>query len=533
MRSEKLAGIESTAAAITAAIVPGIAAAVVPAIAAAVVPTVTTAIVAALLCAPSPAAAVTPKPSTQVQMTPHEAHVSTPPKAPHHTRTRPRFDHSFNASRTGVNAALRHFSPKIPINIPQVQKLKIDGPRTSHEMKNMMLVGHDHAPVTAHNQTHSKHIKNHGGTEGPAGNDNGGADTSSSDPGQKLVNQGTITAEQAREFGKIVKTNFDNWDIERDGKLTLKEIYATLRDPNYKGKESAALAALALALKTPGATAATASGTNRYYTLKSLYKLAKNAENAHESALLRLFTWNASQLKDDGTIAEATRAAIENSVATAVLPEKQIAGDLTDDENANKAILARFQAPPVADTEAAAAEIADLFAKKTNALGGRNNPIDTATLDQGSMLVAHDTAVSVTAGNTTITVAPKAVAYILHMGDEVVVYNLSDLKHGDVRVQVGGQEFRVPVGQQVLATQNQKAEFKQVNPFKEITAQNDTKLATVGNTDLYRAEFSPTAALDNIAQFQLLIDSDSKADRLIAERIIKTAAIILTLNSAN
>lgn len=153
------------------------------------------------------------------------------------------------------------------------------------------------------------------------------------------------------------------------------------------------------------------------------------------------------------------------------------------------------------------------------------------TLSQGSAFVAHENHVNIKTEFGQVHIAPHAAAYVLHLNSSVAVFNLSDLKSGQVSFKTtkGGRMLEVPVGQEIVVTNNLSADFEKANPDNAIAHRNVVPLGVADGVIAFRSEFSFTSLLDNAEGFAELVASNKARDKRIVKRLIKTAAIMVTL----
>jgi hypothetical protein len=207
-------------------------------------------------------------------------------------------------------------------------------------------------------------------------------------------------------------------------------------------------------------------------------------------------------------------------------------------ENAEDAYLTELQSSGITiKTDSSGKEVIvmdeDARASRVSA-DSHGQKIVELELTQGSALIAHENHVRVKTALCDVHVSPNAAAYVISLAGSTAVFNLSDMRSGEVLVKVGlsMKEIRVPLGQQIVLTKNLKDDFEAANPDNLIAHRKSVSLGVIDGVDVFRAEFSFTSLLDNAEGFSDLCSSSIPSDKKIVSRLIKTAAIMLTLRPA-
>jgi hypothetical protein len=170
-------------------------------------------------------------------------------------------------------------------------------------------------------------------------------------------------------------------------------------------------------------------------------------------------------------------------------------------------------------------EAAANHAVSTNASGADEQNLVELKLGQGSSFVAHNKNVRVSTESANVSIAPKAVAYIMHIGKDLAVYNICSKHTGDVKVTLPNKkDLVVPEGHELLLTSNSNASFEQNNLCPQISATNVTSKGDVGGATAFDAQFSVTDALDASPAISQLVNSSDKEQQKLAQEILKSAA---------
>lgn len=167
-------------------------------------------------------------------------------------------------------------------------------------------------------------------------------------------------------------------------------------------------------------------------------------------------------------------------------------------------------------------------------LNDKTNLVKTINLKQGDAFVAHSKLVHINTERGQIRIAPHSAVYVVSEGKSVAVYNIADKKANDVMIITSGKKaIPVKAGEQVVLADKESKEFDKANPVPEIHAQRTKELGEDLQNRIFNAEFSPISALDHAKGFQDLVNSKNKADQKLAEHILKTAAVVLSLRGSS
>ena len=163
-----------------------------------------------------------------------------------------------------------------------------------------------------------------------------------------------------------------------------------------------------------------------------------------------------------------------------------------------------------------------------------NQEMRTITLHNGTAFVAHDKPVCVKTDHGEVRISPHTAVYVVSLDKSVGVYDIADRKDNDVVFITNGRKtVNIKAGEQILLTDKLNHEFEKVNPAPEIHTSRLKELGTDMQTKIFHAEFSPLGALDHAAGFHDLVNSKDKADRALANHILKTAAVVMHLRSSD
>lgn len=157
----------------------------------------------------------------------------------------------------------------------------------------------------------------------------------------------------------------------------------------------------------------------------------------------------------------------------------------------------------------------------SNAAGGDDGLGPVINISSGNRLlfVNQDTVVQTPLGK--ISIQSGSGVLILQTGDGLAVLNLHDNSRNAVTLDIGGTTIEIPMGRQVVISNNPNARFDDVNPspigYREISEQN------VGSKKAFVSEFSPLSALLYVSQWAKSSDKDKQ---LIVKRLLKSLAAV-------
>jgi hypothetical protein len=143
----------------------------------------------------------------------------------------------------------------------------------------------------------------------------------------------------------------------------------------------------------------------------------------------------------------------------------------------------------------------------------------------GTAFIAHHDPVAVNIPGGLVKIASGSAAYISRHGNATAIFNLDD--QGSIVVSAGEKDRTVPAGQALIVCTDQSADFGAINPCRKIIDPTSVKLLESSSAArTFTAPYSPLAVLDDSAQFAQLAKSNQPSDRVLTNRILKTAAAL-------
>lgn len=147
-------------------------------------------------------------------------------------------------------------------------------------------------------------------------------------------------------------------------------------------------------------------------------------------------------------------------------------------------------------------------------------------LSQGGVLFAPAHKLSIVTPTAQVTIAANAVALVVANDHGVSVYNLHDGRHGDVAIAALGRKYAVSIGEHVMIAGSHKS-FADINPVSWIAHANLHSVALAGFMHLHSSKFSLASAVSGLKNIPALAGSTDAADKKLASRLIKNAAIFM------
>jgi hypothetical protein len=153
-------------------------------------------------------------------------------------------------------------------------------------------------------------------------------------------------------------------------------------------------------------------------------------------------------------------------------------------------------------------------------------------LDSGNVLFApfRDTVVETPQGR--VLISAESVVLVSISRDKLAVYNIVDQHKDSVIVEAQGQKLGLAPGMHLTVASEQAGAFAQVNAFDAISHRNLTSRVLKPGVRVYTSEFSQLTAISTVKPLQVLAGSQQKAAKKIAERMLKTTAILLTIGGS-
>jgi hypothetical protein len=144
-------------------------------------------------------------------------------------------------------------------------------------------------------------------------------------------------------------------------------------------------------------------------------------------------------------------------------------------------------------------------------------------MEPGSLLIMHDSPVSLQTNEGNVHISKGSVAFVVQIGQEVAVYNLTGDKTGTVAAKVGSQIIPIPLGHAVILSEV-SSNIKKCPVSQCIDLNSAVNFARVGAVNVIAAKFNYSSALDNCPQFQEFVNSKIPDQRKTADLLLKYTA---------
>lgn len=128
-----------------------------------------------------------------------------------------------------------------------------------------------------------------------------------------------------------------------------------------------------------------------------------------------------------------------------------------------------------------------------------------------------------------VKIAPHAMVLAMAVVDGLAIYNFDDRHHDSVVVEHNNHKLSVSPGHHILITSRNAQAFEEVNVSEHILYSGVKKTSVGSDTNVFTAEFFIPSAIDAITPLKKLVQAKDAASVVKAQRMLKTAAIILHL----
>lgn len=160
---------------------------------------------------------------------------------------------------------------------------------------------------------------------------------------------------------------------------------------------------------------------------------------------------------------------------------------------------------------------------------GWNPAGELVSLPEGNGVFTPDHNLTVRTPLANVAISAGSAVMIVQGPSGMAVLNLYDDRTGSVSVSCAGGSYKLPVGRQLVVSNNQQAAFDDVNP--SAIGYRNLAQSKSGNVTIYASEFSLSSALTAADRLGALLGSARQEDRQLASKIMKTAAAMSVLSS--
>ncbi len=166
---------------------------------------------------------------------------------------------------------------------------------------------------------------------------------------------------------------------------------------------------------------------------------------------------------------------------------------------------------------------------------GNQTKINQVDLGQGSILVAHKKSSLIHTSCGDVRVAPDSATYITQIGEEVAVYNMGGQGKNNVEIVLPGKTLSVRLGSEFVLSKSDSsgaanhAQFS--DPAHLMAVPNGVDKGTIAGVSMMNVQFPVQSVLPSVPQLRQLLTSSRKDDQRLADRILKTASVIATMEN--
>lgn len=146
-------------------------------------------------------------------------------------------------------------------------------------------------------------------------------------------------------------------------------------------------------------------------------------------------------------------------------------------------------------------------------------------LQRGVLMLAPEQTTTIHTNNGDVTIRPGAIALIVTNGENTAIYDIHDFNSNDITVHVGPEGFHMSPGLVTVLTKQSADNMDMVTTGKRIAYRAPRRMAQIGGTIIYSAEFSTTSAVAEVKLLRTLFHSQDPRNRMLADRLMKTASI--------
>lgn len=122
-----------------------------------------------------------------------------------------------------------------------------------------------------------------------------------------------------------------------------------------------------------------------------------------------------------------------------------------------------------------------------------------------------------------------SVVLISNESNGIAIYNVCDQSKNSVALNVAGQKMTVSPGRHLLVTQDRSSDFASVNHVESVMHRNVETASLSSTLTVHSSEFSVPSAMSGVLPLRALVESKHPDARKIAQKVVKTTAVLLHL----
>lgn len=263
-----------------------------------------------------------------------------------------------------------------------------------------------------------------------------------------------------------------------------------------------------------------------------------NSMVTSDLSVLNLSAQPQLQAASNASLITAERAGALNTLAAATAGRAGAMNAFASDSSAacedDNSYVVGF-CPMIARTEAAICSDAEIGIAEGTERGGASHASiqrvqhsDRVVIKKGNVLFVPFKATTVETPSGIVRIDAKSVVLVSSSDAGLAVYDLEDQHKGSVIVESNGHSVVLSPGRHVMVTKHHTAEFAQINAVETIAHRNVQSSVKNGHR-AHTSEFSVLTAMDTVKPLKAMVGSKNAHAKQIADRMMKTAAIILQI----
>ncbi len=153
---------------------------------------------------------------------------------------------------------------------------------------------------------------------------------------------------------------------------------------------------------------------------------------------------------------------------------------------------------------------------------------DFIDLESGNVLLNQEQDIVVSTREGKLYIGSKTTVFVCECGNTVVVFDLVQSKPNQIFVVVGKDRLTMKPGQMLVLTKDNINDFEKLEVTCQAVVHRNARPLNLDNgvVNAFIANFSIPSALVMIQPLNRLIISKSKEDKLLLERLMKSAALL-------
>ena len=154
-------------------------------------------------------------------------------------------------------------------------------------------------------------------------------------------------------------------------------------------------------------------------------------------------------------------------------------------------------------------------------------------IEQGNLLLCPETDLCISTPQANIYLAAGATVFLIESGEDLVLYDLYQKKAKQISVVVDKMQLIMSPGRMLVLTRENTRNFANLEANCRSVSYSHPQLIDLHNDQIkaFVADYSILSALARIQPLKRLTASSDKQDRLVLERILRSALILASFAS--